>query len=793
MTTNTERIIHILHLINTDQRSTTIQNYIEYLLYINEQGSTTSELIDYTEIQFGISITEDELSTELNNLKQDGKIKSSKGKHSLNTVSREDVETRIKQSSSEEDFLKDNFIKNLSLFSEDYIINEQEIAILFTSYKNYIFECFYNYGKNAIRLFNYENPESANRKTKVNSSQILYNIKSKLPSNNKIKDIFTLYIQNIPNISTTRELDYYRTIAERAEAFFALGLSKELAEELHSIQPIKWKIFVDTNFLYSALKVHSDPENPAVDSLLEIIETNKDLFDITLTYLPDTHKEFRKVKNDLLRTVRSQILTNNQIRAALNSNRIDDFTRAYYENQLKYGNDTQHPSNIIEQSINILRSKNIELYNSKIQQIDRNASDYLDSISAYHTYQNIRNQAKRDKGQEAKEKFIDNIEHDVYLREVILYFRYKEYDGVYTHLQECNVFGLTLDKSLIGFDNFLAYKNKSKELYIPTFFNPSYLLNKLIKLLPVQSDDYKKSFLSAVTTPSISTDNTEKSLLTQSVISKFIALGINDLKFMAKCLTSDIFLSNIRKLGDDDEKLTTFIESEASRHLSARDKLINQKTKELKIVVQNLEEKEGDLSITKQENDKLVEKYENLTTHIKDLKHGNTVFQKKIKEIQEIKESHKNEVDQQIPIAFSKPEDIIEKEILKQKILELEQKNIEDKKIEANVYKNNKIHEWQKNAKQKYYLVLLAFAFTTTLATITIFWKFNWSFNLISLWYTSNKDSLTWLLVAIFSAIIWSIAAGYIVILYNRYCDTEDHEKIKSYKDHIELPTRLRN
>lgn len=339
VTRNTERIIEVLDLLNNEQRPSTINSYIIYVISSSREASL-KDIIELTQVEFDINLEISEVSDAVNQLMKDGQLVLLGEKYKLTEAANEAHAKRVAASEQQEEQLRERFYEKASSLSEIKLTDE-ELQKIFKEFKGYIHENFFYYGKSAIAILGKDSSENASLTT-----QQLFRLSSdKLPT--KLKKVFYRYIENLTENSSELELAYYESLADRAEQFFALGLSKELAQELASFQEIDWKVFVDTNFLLSALKIRENTMNPAVDSLLKIIEENKEYFKIKLTYLRSTYKEltqFRPVLNGL---VHSQKLTDNQIKAALQSGNLDSFTEAYYRLQLAHPQGAQHPQSYL--------------------------------------------------------------------------------------------------------------------------------------------------------------------------------------------------------------------------------------------------------------------------------------------------------------------------------------------------------------------------------------------------------------------------------------------------------------
>lgn len=782
-TRNTERIIEILDLLNNEQRSTTIDKYITYIISSLNEASI-EEIISFTQVEFEISLSGAEVSEATNQLVKNSQLVLIGEKYKLTESAKVSISTHIEAGNQQEQKLKDSFCKNI-LSITDVDLTEEELNHLFKEFKGYIHENFFFYGQSAINILSRNDQNTQN----LTTQQVFKVFSNNLP--HKLRKVFYTYIENLASNSSASELRYYESLADRAEQFFALGLSKELAQELAAFQPLDWTILVDTNFLFSALKIHANTENPAVDSLLKIINENKDYFKINFYYLKPTYKELLKIKPVLRDFVHSQILTTNQINVALQSENLDSFTKAYYQNQLLHGNASQHPTTIVDNAISILRSKKIEIYNGKVKGVEQESSHFMDAISDYSKYQGTMNEARIERRfyAEVRYKNIDQLEHDVYLREAILSLREQRQTATSTYFQDCKVFGLTLDFGLINYDKHAGRRENGHESFIPSFLTPSYLLKKLYKFLPVISDDYRKAFLSSIASPVFSNADIQKSQASQSALSVFHALGIDDISTIAKSLTSKIFLDEIKNTGGDINKIIPFVESEISKELKIKENKEKRLFKELKFNQESLDKTTTAYNNTLQTNSNLADERTLLEQRIETLNKGLKANKKNADKLQSILAKVANLPQPQLP--FSNEQDLQEIERLKKIVKEKEDaeaKTARDKKdSEKELFLQASIRTMQKKSLRRLIIPSVALA----LCVLYSFYSNDWDLNKILAQFDKKSQGKSFAFIA--STIITFVLFVYNAWLVKNVYDTHlNNSNIKSFRDMVKLPDQLK-
>ena len=373
--------------------------------------------------------------------------------------------------------------------------------------------------------------------------------------------LLSKYIDNHGEFLLKDDIDYLFDLSQKSNSFLSLGLPPDLQNEIYYEKFIDWIVFLDTNFIYSILNLHEHSENEAAKELMKIVE--KENLPIKFRYLNCTYKELQYKKSEWENNIPLPDWKQGHLTAALKSNKIDGVTKTYFNNLLKNKDSTIHPSKVIDQSTKVLRRINVEPYKEQFKTLD---DDFINAkIQDYSAYLFIRNQARLDKGFSPIFRHDKQIEHDVFLREAILYLRFRSGRKV-NSLNDAKYFGLTLDNSLISFDK-LEFRKKEQTLKYISFFKPSFLLSRLIRLIPADTTDYKRAFLSAITSKSFhgsSKDSTE----ILKTLNYLCTMGINEEEAVYELISESSFIHKLENKTEEESKV--IIESEISKLLEER-------------------------------------------------------------------------------------------------------------------------------------------------------------------------------------------------------------------------------
>jgi hypothetical protein len=568
MITNIDQIVKILCLTNSPKKEDTIKNLIEFVICTLNNNASKSEIKKYIKNEFTIEVNIEDFEDAFKKLLVENKIVNQNNRY----IIKNERELILRNSFEKEQNKEQFFLNRLKIFIDSIIENpitdtqKNQIALV---YKEYLFESFYQYGSDAINQFDpiykYKFP---------NENNLLKKSLVKLESD-ALKNIFLKIITELPKVLEKEDIDYIESLSTKTECFLSLGLSKELFDEFANLDIINWTLILDTNVIYCILGLDLEPDTEASRKLIELVKQNK--LNIKFRYLPQTLKELSKKKRYYDSTVSRAKFTISQIKALIKSGQLDSYTKYYFEQKLIDPN-YPHPSDVIDYASHILSGKGILIFQSKFNDLEEN-KDYL--IKEYEKFGAfIRKYNSKNKNHKI-EKSIDKIEHDIFLREAILSIRK---DDVIT-LHETKYFGVTLDKILLSYDRNLL-KGKNNSVLVPSFFTPTFLIRKLMNIFPLTTNDYKKAFISAISSQAF--DNKDgKSVTVQKTVEYFHKLGVDEEDLILQCITDEFFLEEFKNKNGTKE-FEEFFQSEI-------DIFIKKLKKEKDILETNFKDQESEL------------------------------------------------------------------------------------------------------------------------------------------------------------------------------------------------------
>lgn len=592
------KILSALSLAASDTRKDTFISIVVRTL--NEVGSCSKkELSEYIKEQYGFEPYDSELEETVSFLIEKETIECIKDQISLSSETKNNIADQDLAARDQEKIRFQNF-KNFISDELGIQLESHEVKFLWTSFLEYLYNCFFEYGEEALRTLHphIENKEGNGVYESVLSASI-----EKLKTAEQ-KKIFKQIIERFPDFASAEDINFLNELAQKTLSFSSLGFQPEDADETISHDLVDWVLYLDTNVLYSLLDLHSHPENDASKALVKLIIDNQSSVKIKLRYSNITYKELGYKKADF--ALLDDKLTDSSIKALLKSENLDGFSKKFYENLLENREGTIHPSEAIDLSLDTLKRKTIEIGRND-KTIEHLGENYLNAkIQDFFRFIQFKNESKMEFCKERKQPFtpIEKSEkqasHDITLREILLNQRGRVSKDQDLSLNTIKYFGVTLDSLLIAFDRSEVQKYHDEKGF-PVFFKPSFLLNRLVRILPIKTEDYKKAFIKAVTSKGFHRDST-KSRDILKIVNYLKSQGIDDERVVYNLISKDLFLEQYNKQqqvpGFDQGE---FIESELNREI----KEVQSKLGETKIELS----KASELAESKsEENKKLASK-----------------------------------------------------------------------------------------------------------------------------------------------------------------------------------------
>lgn len=227
-----------------------------------------------------------------------------------------------------------------------------------------------------------------------------------------------------------------------------------------------FKIFADTNFIFSVLGVHANPSDAAAQTALELARQPSDRVTIQTYAIPPTIEETRKAIQWRLDELGDLLLTPNMAGASLRRPEIGGFIRRLAKEAERLGHALtakDYFGPYVTNLIQILRAKGIEFYNADLGEY-RTKQAVIDDVVTQLSYERDR----YGDGAKTYEKML----HDM----ILWHFVRDHRPSVIESPLEAEYWIATLDYRFLGFD---AFKGGTLREEIPICLHPMALIQLL--------------------------------------------------------------------------------------------------------------------------------------------------------------------------------------------------------------------------------------------------------------------------------------------------------------------------
>lgn len=483
-------LIHHIALNEEGWWDKTIQRLILSTLWTAiENKATKKEILSFLQENFQINVSEDRIFREIE------KLLSVKA---IFKVDRLNDEYKISESELQ------NFNNDIKRFEEteaeakkifDTIVKEEcnaaEIAVLtWDNFHNELFiPIMYELGAKTYELI-------TGKELTLESNQNFKKYLSKFPADRhqNIKSAIIRFLN--PKNSEVRNL-----VLRKLSAYFFLEAANLPSETINKIsrvskKQITYKVFVDSNFLFSILGMHENPSNEAAQSLIDIIKKVSNKVIIKLYITPLTVDEVRKVfihQEQILKNLR---LSRSLARVA-SDNTHNGFAKKFFDECYKAGKSItaeDYFAPYLSDLKTIVRTKNVEVYEDK--RLNNYSTDQrvIDDINDQMAYEEKTFTDKK------LRKSYEKLNHDICLWHIANDLR----PNIVESPVETTHFVITIDFRLINYDAFKRRKSKRSN-NVPVCIHPTNLIQILQLWIP-RDEEFEAAILNTLRFPFLFTD-----------------------------------------------------------------------------------------------------------------------------------------------------------------------------------------------------------------------------------------------------------------------------------------------
>lgn len=378
----------------------------------------------------------------------------------------------------------------------------------------------------------------------------------------------------------------------------ASGLPADIISKIKdtSGKPIRFRIFVDTNFLFSLMDLHENPSNETASELQELIQHLKSNLKIDLYITPKTIDEARGA----IQAARNQLYgiptSNNFTTVALHSG-LSGMSQKYLMERRRNGRfltSTEWFQPYLDNFAAIAKDKGIEIFNES-QDGYSARQDVIDDILQVQDYEKSLPEQRR--------KSYERIAHDI----VLWHYVCDKRPAYVESPIDARDWILTVDYRFIGFDQ---HKLRQANLRIPICLHPTSLIQLLQFWVP-RTKEFEEAMLGSLRLPFLFQEFDAAAERTTLKILRGLGRFEGNSEISEATISNVIMNDGLRarlSAAESDDAETTLIRDALLEESNERLEAERQRAQELESAIQNKVASLSELDREKKAKDEEIEK-----------------------------------------------------------------------------------------------------------------------------------------------------------------------------------------
>lgn len=352
-------------------------------------------------------------------------------------------------------------------------------------------------------------------------------------------------IQSFFGSSTSRRTRYITQLLDGTFTFFALTVDKATSEYLRgNMAPLD--LFLDTNFVFDILGLHSNPLTDASQELVEVIKQNE--FPFKLYYHEKTLAELERTLQALGSPLRGRTWRPALSRVAVGQPQLNDIERLYHTKNAESPLNVDAFLSRFENVPELLKQHNFVIYRAPGRK-DTNDQERYEMVGDYKEFV--------ESGPRPKVRSYQALDHDMTVRLTVARQRKADSSAL-----DAGAFFLTTDFTLYKFDLRRMQKRRQMGLVV--------LPNQVLQLLRpfVEStDDFDRRFIEAFAVPEFRSMESDYSSTQSQVLSYLSTYSDSTLseETASRILANDLLIEQLKEVPEDSEEFATYIEGAVTK------------------------------------------------------------------------------------------------------------------------------------------------------------------------------------------------------------------------------------
>ena len=487
-------------------------------VFHDQRFSCAQDFIEMIDDLFGLQMPAHEIQEALDHLVTEGSVQVDNGAHSLKLDARAEINDQIEEATSLEKRVKENWLWEIAA-TYPTIPTDQAWKAL----RGYLQRAFRRHGIQTAALLDpsmeIAPAHSASLSDLLREALVETDLESDKYARPAIAGFFTAIDRHVDRAK------YITQLADAAYGYFSLTVAPDTADQMrHELSPLT--LFLDTNFLFGILDLHTGSQVAVSNHLLDAITEHT--FPFRLRYHEATQGELDRTIAYYGGELRSRVWPRSLSRAAAISRHLSGLELKYHRRHAEVGIDVDSFLRPYQHTDILLKEKNIDVYRPRTQRLSER-NDLL------HEYSGFLQSRK-------KKKPYESIDHDVTVLDQVRQLRSAAESSL-----EARALLLTCDYHLYRFD----WESSREKGLMPCTVLPNLLWQILRPFVPMSSS-FDQSFAATFAIPEFRVVGSDSSKACSTMM--HILAGYKDIseQTAARMLSNDLLIERLRTAKDDD-------------------------------------------------------------------------------------------------------------------------------------------------------------------------------------------------------------------------------------------------
>jgi len=535
------RLCHFVALSKEGKTKEAIDHLIQTIFVTTSPNHFTNvrEVREAIYDYFGLQLSTSSIQDSIQRLLSKGIIyRNTNNTYRLTEHAQAAVESRIFNAVELEGAVRTEWLEEIKQFVPRDLLQHSDR--LWNCLQSYMSKVFMRHGVETIRLLSSDiDVEMSDLKTLSS----LLNEAISQECEDMQREIVAECIRNFFRTPTPKRTRYLVQLLDGTFTFFSLTIDNATARYLRqSIKPLL--IFLDTNFIFGVLELHSNPFVEVSKELIDIINNNK--FPFKLYYHQETLKEIRRTLDAIGHRLKSQRWQPSISRAAIRTGQLSGLELRYHEKNAESPIDPDVFLSKYEGIVDLLKDHGFTVYRDSYKPNDQDTEREERLIAEYDEF--VQRVRKRPKPYEA-------LNHDIVVWNTVRRIRKQG-----ASVLDIGAVFLTADFYLYLFDwQHLRIPQEPGHVVLPNHF-----LQLLRPFVPA-TDDFDRRFVETFAIPEFRAIDSDYSKTSAKILSYINAYADISEETAVRILSNSMLVEQLKDVDEQSEEFAEAIENALAR------------------------------------------------------------------------------------------------------------------------------------------------------------------------------------------------------------------------------------